>query len=147
MDLVHCIYCSAAADPGFGLEDLAGLLAASRRKNARLGITGILLFDEGVFFQVLEGERVVVEELYETIAADERHARVRKIILEPIEERNFGEWSMGLSDVGVAELRRIPGLNDFFTEGRSFMDLEEGRAKSLLEAFREGLWRTTLHDD
>lgn len=144
MDLVHCIYCSAAVNPVLTRADLADLLAKARTKNASLGVTGMLLFHDGVFFQVLEGDRPTVEALYATIEADARHRRVTRLIIEPIEERAFAEWTMGFSAVTYKELSEVPGLNDFFGKGQSFLSLGEGRAKTLLRAFKDGRWRLTL---
>jgi hypothetical protein len=144
MDLVHCIYCSAATNRAFGPADLATLLAECREKNSKAGLTGMLLYSDGTFFQVLEGERAIVENLLERLINDKRHERVTKIILEQIEERSFTQWTMGYAKVTKQELAEIPGLSDFFTQGRSYMELGEGRAKTLLNAFKEGAWRLSL---
>ncbi len=144
MELVHCLYCSAATNPAFGRSDLNALLDECRINNAKLKVTGMLLFRDGSFFQVLEGDRVVVETLFERIERDKRHERMTKIIQEPIDERAFGEWTMGYSKISSKELATIPGLNDFFAKGQSYMDLGKGRAKSLLGAFKDGRWRQSL---
>jgi hypothetical protein len=144
MDLVHCIYCSISSTPEVGPADLESILEKSRQNNAKLEITGILLYWNGSFFQVLEGDRSAVETLFETIAADTRHLRVTKIVIEPIAERAFGSWTMGYPKISSKELAKIPGLNDFFLRGESYMDIGEGRAKTLLAAFREERWRLTL---
>lgn len=78
------------------------------------------------------------------IAKDKRHLRITKIIVEPIEERDFGNWTMGFPKVSSKELAEIPGLNDFFTRGDSYMTLGMGRARTLLEAFKQGRWRVSL---
>ena len=140
MELIHCIYCSAATDEELSKEELDEILEQSRINNAQAGITGMLLFESGAFFQVLEGDQTVVESVYKKIEKDERHDRVTKLISEPIEERSFGEWSMGYPRVTKKDLENVPGLNDFFAQGNSFMELEEGRAKTLLEAFQQGKW-------
>jgi hypothetical protein len=145
MELVHCIYCSASAKPNFSPTELDTLLEECRRNNAKLGITGMLLYRDGSFFQVLEGDRTVVETLFEKIAADKRHKQTKKIILEPIVERDFAAWTMGYPRrISLRELEGIPGLNDFFGRGTSYLELGEGRAKILLAAFKEGRWRTSL---
>ena len=46
---VHLIYCSTATQV-FTDSDLLDLLAKARAKNARLGITGMLLHTNGMFF-------------------------------------------------------------------------------------------------
>lgn len=144
MDLFHCIYCSASTSVELSRDELDRLLAACRDNNARVGITGMLLYQNRSFFQVLEGDRTAVESLYGKIAHDKRHARVKKIIAEPIQDRDFGAWTMGFPKVSAQELATIPGLNDFFTRGDSYIELGKGRAKTLLEAFKDGRWRAAL---
>jgi hypothetical protein len=78
------------ADPAM-LEDI---LTASRRNNAWLGITGMLLHADGGFLQVLEGEADVVSALFDRIAADKRHWNSH-VLLKRAAERMFGAWSMG----------------------------------------------------
>ena len=143
MELVHCIYCSASTDV-FSPADLATLLAECRQKNSKAGLTGMLLYSDRTFFQVLEGDRSVVEALLEKLGQDKRHERVTKILLEPIEERAFAQWTMGYPKIGKKELADIPGLNDFFAQGLSYMELGEGRARTLLSAFKEGAWRLSM---
>lgn len=141
--LVHLIYCSAAPRP-LSSNELGDLLVAARRYNERHGITGMLLYADGSFFQVLEGAPEDVEHLFERISADPRHDRLTLIIREPVAVRAFGEWSMGHADVAQEDLDRIVGSNDFLSAGHSFLDIGEGRAKKLLAAFRDGRWRTAL---
>jgi hypothetical protein len=101
----------------------------------------MLLFSEGNFFQVLEGEGTAVNQLYEKIIRDKRHAQCTLLIREPIAKRSFGNWSMGFSRISPGELRNIVGLNDFFHDGSCFTKLDAGRAKKLLGAFARGSWR------
>jgi hypothetical protein len=137
---IHLIYVSEAR-VAFKPKDLHELLTKARLNNEALGVTGVLLYVDGFFFQVLEGDEGVVQTLYEKILADVRHTRVSKLIAEPIEEPDFADWSMGYAEVGRGDLARIPGLKDFFTSGSSLNELGAGRASALLEAFREGRWR------
>ena len=136
-------YSSAATRP-FSSKDLADLLAVSRKNNEKRGITGMLLYIDESFFQILEGPEQALHTLYETITRDDRHSNVTKLIEEPIERRTFSDWSMGYAKATRAELSAIVGLNDFFSRGSSFNKLEPGRAKILLKAFGEGKWRKRL---
>jgi Sensors of blue-light using FAD len=138
--LSHLIYASSAS-PGFDAADLTAILNSARVKNARLDVTGMLLYTSGSFFQVLEGEDSVLNELIGTIAADPRHNNVTKIIEEPISERDFADWTMGFSEIKISDLKLIDGLSDFFQRGESFTSLPAGRAKKLLAAFADGRWR------
>jgi Sensors of blue-light using FAD len=144
MALVHTIYCSVSTKLNFSAVELEQLLEVCRRNNGKADITGMLLYKSPWFFQILEGEPVALETLFEKIALDKRHKRIIKIVQEPIEARDFGEWSMGRADLSLKDLKRIPGLNDFFSKGTAWSELGEGRAKSLLEAFRSGQWRTSV---
>lgn len=135
--LIHCIYSSAATEP-LTEAALDSLLAAARRKNAGLGITGMLLYDGSTFFQVLEGPPEAVDRMYAHIAHDTRHHSVTQIIREPLPQRAFGEWSMGYCRTTAGELA---GFNDVFGAGGALEQLAGGRARKLLLAFREGRWR------
>ncbi len=73
---------------------LDDILAASRRNNPRDGITGMLLYVEGGFMQVLEGEDAAVSAVYARIARDRRHWN-SQVLLDRAAPRAFGEWSMG----------------------------------------------------
>lgn len=44
----------------------------------------------------------------------------------------------------VPQLANMEGANDFFGEARCFTDLDGGRAKKVLDAFRKGSWRKSL---
>ncbi len=142
-DLIHLIYVSVATDQ-FAEADLIGLLDIARVNNAAIEVTGMLLYSERNFFQVLEGEQEVVEGLYEKIASDSRHGKVTKIIQEPIEDRAFGKWTMGYTGASREQLRAIDGLSDFFSGGTCLAEIDSGRSKKLLGAFAKGRWRQNL---
>ena len=141
--LSHLIYSSASTRP-MQDSDLVELLEHSRQNNAQSGITGMLLYENGSFFQVLEGEPDAVDQLFERIRQDPRHTKTVIIIREPIAKRAFGDWTMGFANLGAEDFDQIVGLNDFFTSGSSFKKLGRGRAKKLLAAFREGRWRSKV---
>lgn len=142
-ELIHLIYCSAAEKP-FSKSELADLLDGARRHNAESGITGMLLYAEGSFFQVLEGEPAALESLYEYIDRDKRHQKITVIIREPIASRSFSDWTMGYADISPAELDEIVGTNDYLTQGDSFINIGPGRARKLMSAFKQGRWRSAL---
>jgi hypothetical protein len=144
-ELIHLIYASTATKE-FTDADLLQLLSVVRERNEKLALTGMLLHTDNNFFQVLEGEPAVVDEIFKKISQDERHTRVVNIIREPIAKRSFGEWSMGFTSVDVNDLQEMSGLNDFFGGGSSYIQLNAGRAKKLLAAFKQGRWRVKLTD-
>ncbi len=83
-------------------EDITEILRVSRMKNTVRGITGVLMYYDGLFLQVLEGEAARLDELLETLRHDRRHHEVRVLLDETISQRHFADWSMGLVD--LAEL-------------------------------------------
>jgi hypothetical protein len=139
--LIHSIYSSAATGT-FKEHEIPGLLEQIRKANEALDVTGMLLYIEGSFFQVLEGEPAVIDALIRKIQSDTRHARFTLIIREPLLERNFGGWTMGFEAIGLAEAGELLGENDFFDSASCVARLNPGRAKKLLSAFRDGRWRT-----
>ncbi len=107
-------------------DELLFLLAQSREKNIRLGITGMLLYKAGNFMQMLEGEKQVVLEIYDTIIKDDRHKDVITIITGDIKERNFENWTMGFCNMEKAG--DFPKYSDYIKENltlRSFKDDSE----------------------
>lgn len=138
--LIHCVYTSIASLQ-FEPAGLVEVLEQARTRNAGSGLTGILLFAEGNFFQVLEGTPDCVDALYERILHDTRHRAVTRVIREPITERAFASWTMGFCDIAKVELQGLLGVNDFFDQISSAPDVHAGRARKLIEAFRQGRWR------
>jgi len=53
MELVPCDYCSVATNINLSPAELEKTLEASRRNNSNVGVTGILLYQDGSFFQLL----------------------------------------------------------------------------------------------
>jgi blue light- and temperature-responsive anti-repressor len=97
-DLYRLAYCSQSRLDGTVAviqAELGQILALSRRNNQAAGITGALMFNAGVFAQVLEGDRNLIEQTFERIQCDLRHAETMIMQFEPIEQRGFPDWSMG----------------------------------------------------
>jgi hypothetical protein len=143
--MIHIIYASVATE-GFTSAQLTELLQKARVENERLQLTGMLLYSDGNFFQVLEGEPDAVDGMYKKLHLDKRHHQLTMVVREPIAKRYFADWSMGFSSVTPEELSEVDGLNDFFQGGSCFVGLDSGRAKKLLAAFAGGRWRARLTD-
>jgi hypothetical protein len=141
--LAHCIY-SSIATPVFQEDGIEDLLAKAREANAEADITGMLLYVDRGFFQVLEGHPLHIERVFAKIGTDPRHERVTQIIYEPIARRVFGQWTMGHPSLEKLELRTLIGTNDFFSSRSCLDGLESGRAKKLLAAFANGRWRSRI---
>jgi hypothetical protein len=99
------------------------------------------------FLQVIEGEKKNVEKLISSIEKDDRHRNITVIIREPIPERSFGEWTMGYADLKKVEIDTIVGINDFFMQDEPFARIDQGRAKKLLNLFKQGQWRDRISNN
>ena len=141
--LIQLIYSSVAREL-FSREALSDLLTVARLHNDRHGITGILLYSKGDFFQVLEGEEEQINVLFEKINKDMRHHRIVLIIKESIPERAFKGWTMGYLTISPHEIDEIVGDNDFSKGKISFSTFGESRAKKLVSAFEKGFWRSRI---
>lgn len=134
------IYASSATQ-AFSREDLLALLAKSRDNNARLGITGMLLYKDGNFIQALEGEEKAVVALYERIAADPRHTQLLPLLRGRQETRQFPEWSMGFRDLNSPEVRQTPGFSEFLNAPLSVAEFaaDPTRCQKLLLTFKANM--------
>lgn len=110
--LCSLVYVSAAARP-LNADDLKNILTTARENNASLNITGMLLYHDGNFIQVLEGEQETVNTIFEKISRDPRHTNIIRVVQEPIRERLFTGWSMGFRDVGLLDADQQNSVNDF----------------------------------
>lgn len=137
-ELVQVMYASAAT-AGFTASDLAQLLAEARAHNELCDVSGLLVYFEGSFLQVLEGPREDVELLYRSIVRDSRHTNCRLLLRTEIEEREFGEWSMGFADPRMVA-GTMAGYVDMHA-GLANLVHDTHRAKSVLIKFRDGAWR------
>ncbi len=109
--MYHLVYTSHASGP-FAEEDLLSLLKECRTFNRDHGITGMLLYIQGKFIQVLEGARPGVTELFDRIAADTRHQRVTVVLTGESDHRLFRDWSMGFRRLTRDEAHQLGGFKD-----------------------------------
>lgn len=100
--LYNLIYCSLAA-PNLDLDEIPKIIATARHYNPRYGITGLLVYGSGIFFQWLEGPRDNVSSLMQLISQDPRHLNVVVLSEEDeMRDRLFPNWDMEL--VEAAEI-------------------------------------------
>ena len=88
--------------------DVDEIVATSKRNNMAKNITGFLVFDNGQFMQLLEGDEAAVKELYhQRILKDPRH-RNSKILKESHGPRMCSHWSMAKLPVGMFPYKKLP---------------------------------------
>lgn len=110
---MHQVIYVSAATQLFSKAELLQLLTLVREKNQRLAVTGMLLYKDGDFIQLLEGEESVVKQVLDKIKVDRRHRYVTVILENDVESRLFPDWSMGFRDLSDPDLKEIPGFSNF----------------------------------
>lgn len=104
----HIIYMSSATQ-AMSDDDLALLLEQCRRNNEQLRITGALVYGGGQFMQIMEGDKAIVQALYDKVETDPRHTGVMKLADKDIPHRSFGNWSMAFGTVAADALPAAAG--------------------------------------
>jgi hypothetical protein len=100
--LVRLLYVSRSTGPQTTTVT-GSILETALRNNRAQGITGVLCQGQGLFVQVLEGERDKVNRLYARIQSDDRHHDVQLLLLEDIVARRFPQWSMAHVSLGALD--------------------------------------------
>jgi hypothetical protein len=131
----------SSATTQFSNDELVDLLDISRRNNELSNITGMLLYKEGNFLQVLEGEKSAVKALFEKVSRDPRHKGVLVLLEGEIDQRDFPDWSMGFKNLTALELDDVKGYNEFLN--LSFQDEElisnPSKSQKLLLSFKKNM--------
>ena len=70
------------------------LLAHSFLNNQKHNITGLLIYKNKQFAQVIEGDEDSIESIWGKIQRDTRHKDIQLLSIEPIDNRSFTKWSM-----------------------------------------------------
>ena len=89
-ELCYRSFCSE----GITGSDLDEIVRTSRVRNVKHNITGCLVHQNGVFFQMIEGRKDILLDLYAEIKADPRHYDVTTIWKGSKAKRDFKKWKM-----------------------------------------------------
>lgn len=94
-------------------EELKNLLASCREYNQKNGITGMLMYYDGNFAQVLEGDYETVRATFSKIANDPRHNQIIKVKEGYEDKRIFGDWSMAFYPLKIQDFSNVSGFKMF----------------------------------
>ena len=104
------IYFSASSTP-MQVDELEDILEQAQSNNSRNGITGALVYIDGSFLQILEGENDKVQALMQKISNDFRHETVSVLHEGEIEAAAFSEWKMAYVSATPEQIARWAGLS------------------------------------
>jgi hypothetical protein len=119
----------------FDSAELREMLKEANERNKETGITGMLLYKDGQFMQVLEGEAEAVTATFSRINKDSRHHGIMVLVKGAVQERRFPQWSMAFRDLSLPDHQEVPGFSEFLNTpltGKEFSDDPEHCEKLLL---------------
>lgn len=139
--LYYILYVSYANEK-MSEEQLKTLLLQSMQNNKEFGITGMLLYIDGKFIQLIEGPKDHILRLYEKIEQDERHRKVSIILEGQTSERMFPDWQMAFKAMDIEAFEALSGYKDivgFFSQRT--IDNQSHPAKIFLRLFYDKNYR------
>lgn len=102
-------------------EELEKLREQAASLNRSAGISGCLLYRDGYFMQLLEGQQQRIRALYDRIRSDPRMVDCQLVMEAPIAARKFRDWGMKVpSTVGA-----MPELSTKQTHRITFADIAQ----------------------
>jgi len=123
--LTQLIYISRAVGPQT-TTITSQILETARAFNKSHDLTGVLCQGKGLYVQVLEGERSVVNSLYRRIAADSRHEDAEIVLFGEIKNRQFKDWSMALVNLSIDDpmvTLKHPEFDPYSADSRAIIGL------------------------
>lgn len=135
--MISITYVSSAVRQ-FREATLLDLVEQCQGNNTRLGVTGVLVYSDGNFMQVIEGPGLVTHALYDRIRRDDRHRNVTTVHIQPLEVREFQGWSMAYNILAPRPLRTMDIPHAFLDRARLRpFPLPHGSASSLVCSFMQ----------
>lgn len=136
---LHELTYSSTATRDMSLADLTALLEKSRCWNAQRGITGMLIYHQRKFMQLLEGDKKAIFSLYGAICVDPRNRDNYPLWDGPIAQRSFSKWSMAFVAPDESALKDRLGYSDFLEIGSTAQMRSErvSVGKSFLYSLRD----------
>lgn len=123
------MYSSQASAP-MSVDALEQILVDARLGNALHNVTGALVYVDGVFFQILEGEADVVRKLMASIAVDSRHHSVKVFHEAEVDARAFESWRMAYLSPTAEQMSAWAGLPGATTLDELLRDLDRDRQRA-----------------
>ena len=116
-------------------EVMKSIKEVSKIKNDKYGLTGLLIYSNEIFLQVLEGEEVNVDITYKIIQNDTRHFGSQILFEQENTERAYSEWSMKFNYLEKIDLTVINRMLHFSNEIKRKQGLSNTEIVSIFENF------------
>ncbi|CAN5301807.1 hypothetical protein BH23BAC2_BH23BAC2_24960 [soil metagenome] len=115
------------------LEEIKNILDTAARRNNEHDIRGVLLYAEGNFFEVLEGEKKLVEDMYATIQKDPRHKNIIQVVGKNVKHGAFdGFKAEVVDDSNKCDYELV---KEYMEQVEGLDSQTQGVVKGMLEVF------------
>jgi methanogenic corrinoid protein MtbC1 len=149
---IACLTYKSTATSAPGSADLQALVGKARNRNRSLGVTGMLLFEDGCFLQTLEGPPDKLDALWTSIKRDTRHDHIEVLSEHIVPARLFSDWDLLLysrldeAPTGPARVFRsmpeaVSGYIDQLVQ--LALDADDIRLNALIASLAEEGWTGT----
>jgi len=91
---ISCLTYKSIATASPSATDLRALVQKARVRNRNLGVTGMLLYENGSFLQTLEGPPDKLNALWSSITQDARHDHIEVLSEHMVPSRVFPNWDL-----------------------------------------------------
>ena len=99
--MVQSIIYKSKAQPSFNITEVKEMLQGAKVFNREHNITGIIVYYDTYFIQLIEGNKEIIESLYKNIKSDKRHYNVDTILCKESKKSLWNTWSMAFYDLSV----------------------------------------------
>lgn len=104
---LYCLVYQSEATTRLNTQKLEEIISKASKRNPEFDITGVLLSDGSYFIQYLEGPKGNLDQLYQIIANSTSHHNLKVLVKQPIDQREFPKWFMGLLQPTESEMLDI----------------------------------------
>lgn len=122
-------------------RELRLILRAARERNAMDQVTGLLIYHDGCFLQVLEGEEGSIMACYQRISRDSRHTNCILMSNEAVTGRMFSQWWMSylkMDELSHHQQKQFISLKAFAERARGNDLTQDQKTNAFLLAFMSG---------
>lgn len=127
----------SAASPELTEQEIQNVLNFSTIWNIDHQITGILFYSEGSFFQVLEGEKELLIDLFSRIQKDQRHNNVMVIFEKEVSEPKFETYHSDF--ISLDSRFHADDMDVYFTQIEKLNPSIQSSVRYILNKFAEGI--------
>ena len=129
-------------------EDLLTILEKCNENNPLLGLTGMLIYGNGMFIQSIEGEEEIVKNTISKISSDARHKDFKILSEEITEQRLYDEFNMGFERLTEHSLSNITSLKSLSLKqlNSQFLSKNTQVVEDLLHRHRSTHWNPLIQE-